>query len=84
MAQPIITRQSDGLRFEPTVQPGMVRCEACLMLCEPSAVREHKCVDWWNVDLNDPRLYLELTDVPVLTFEESIRQLWERYRDTQR
>lgn len=54
------------------------------MLCEPSAVREHKCVDWWNVDLNDPRLYLELTDVPVLTFEESIRQLWERYRDTQR
>ena len=48
MAQPIITREKDGLRFEPTVQPGMVRCEACLELVEPSQVKEHICVEWWK------------------------------------
>lgn len=44
MAQPIITRESDGLRFEPAVQPGMVRCECCMQLVEPSKVREHRCL----------------------------------------
>lgn len=48
MSQALITRESDGLRFEPTVQPGMVRCEACLMLVEPSKVREHTCIEWWT------------------------------------
>lgn len=48
MTQPILTRESDGLRFEPTVQPGMVRCEACLALIEPSQIREHVCVEWWT------------------------------------
>lgn len=48
MTQPILTRESDGLRFEPTVQSGMVRCEACLELVEPSQVKEHRCTEWWN------------------------------------
>ena len=48
MCQPLLTRESDGLRFEPTVQPGMVRCEACLALVEPSKVREHVCLEWWK------------------------------------
>lgn len=48
MAQPILTRESDGLRFEPTVQPGMVRCECCLGLVEPAQVREHKCGFWFD------------------------------------
>ncbi len=48
MAQPILTRESDGLRFEPCCHPGMVRCEACLELLEPSKVREHKCKEWWK------------------------------------
>ena len=48
MAPPLIERASDGLRFEPTVQPGMVRCEACLQLVEPAQVEQHKCLDWWN------------------------------------
>jgi len=46
--KPILTREKDGLRFEPTVQPGMVRCEACLGLVEPAAIKEHICVEWWN------------------------------------
>lgn len=50
MAQPILTRESDGLRFEPTVQPGMVRCEACLALVDPSTIRDHICVEWWLPD----------------------------------
>jgi len=48
----IIRRESDGLQFERCYHPGMVRCEACLQLVEPNKVREHKCVDWWNVDLD--------------------------------
>lgn len=54
MAQPILTRESDGLRFEPCYHPGMVRCEACLELCEPSAIKQHKCKDWWNEMLTEP------------------------------
>lgn len=44
----ILTRESDGLRFEPCFHPGMVRCEACLELVEPAAIKEHQCVEWWT------------------------------------
>lgn len=50
MAQPIISRSSDGLRFEPCLHPGMVRCEACLGMVEPAQVEQHKCQEWWNPD----------------------------------
>lgn len=50
---PIMVRESDGLQFEPTVQPGVVRCEACLGVVEPSKINEHKCRDWWNPESVD-------------------------------
>lgn len=63
MAQPLIVRESDGLQFEPTVQPGMVRCECCLQLVEPARVREHKCL----------HLYYELTELwPGMAWDEGL------------
>lgn len=49
----IITRESDGLRFERCLHPGMVRCEACLQLIEPSQALTHKCVEWWNETIEE-------------------------------
>lgn len=52
---PILTRESDGLRFEPCYHPGMVRCEACLELVEPSTIREHICIEWWKPEYQATR-----------------------------
>jgi hypothetical protein len=45
----IVTR-ADGVAFERTTQPGMLRCGDCTQKIEatPAAINGHVCSRWWE------------------------------------